>query len=136
MRPRKRGKHPARNKQMRSTCWGRRPWTDRAAQDVPRKRRVLSSYGTPRMESHVVLASLVRERPTAAHKNSRLLSSEPEAFRTGTVSEQYYLPRHVYACSLPGGLLFVDLLRNRYFCIGENESKAIGPHIVNHSIAR
>lgn len=87
------------------------------------------------MESHLVLASVVRQSPNVVSKNSSSLSSEPRAFPTNTVSEQYYLPRHVYACSLSGGLVFVDLLRNRYFSIGETETRAIGPHIANHAIA-
>lgn len=88
------------------------------------------------MESHLVRASAARQNPNVVSKNSPPLSSELRAFRTNTVSEQYYLPQHVYACSLSGGLVFVDLLRNRYFSIGETESRAIGPYIVNHPVAR
>ena len=88
------------------------------------------------MESQLVRASAARQNPNVASKNSPPLSSELRAFRTNTVSGQYYLPRHVYACSLSGGLVFVDLLRNRYFSIGETESRAIGPYIVNHPVAR
>lgn len=88
------------------------------------------------MESHALLASAACQTASAASKNPPSLRSEPEAVRTSTVTERYYLPRHVYACSLQGGLVFVDLLRNRYFSIGETDSRAIGPHIVNHPVAQ
>lgn len=49
---------------------------------------------------------------------------------------QYHLPRHVYACSLAGGMVFLDLRRNRYFCLSASDAAAVQPAIANHKASK
>lgn len=49
---------------------------------------------------------------------------------------QYHLPRHVYACCLAGGMVFLDLRRNRYFCLSEPDAAAVQPLIANHTASK
>lgn len=80
-----------------------------------------------------------RHRPSASNRvrelaieESKLLHSTPSMTRESEASPRYYLPKHVYARSLPGGVVFLDLLRNRYFSIGETDARAVGPFVMNH----
>lgn len=84
------------------------------------------------MQAHRHLESDSNRVRDLAIKESKLLHSTPSMTRASEASPQYYLPKHIYACSLPGGVVFLDLLRNRYFSIGETDARAVTPFVMNH----
>lgn len=59
-----------------------------------------------------------------------------EARAAAPALPQYHLPKHVYACSLAGGMVFLDLRRNRYFCLSEPDAAAVQPAIANYQASK